>query len=219
MSSAVLPAPVVGEDEGVDVRPGPELHLLEIERVDLGHEPGQPVGPLGQVHIEVLRAAQELDELEGPGPGLAQDERLRLRAEPVDLRRVDGQPLGGDPDPVDIRPAREYGVLDLADDAGLLVLEAAAPLVDEKAGLVFLALRLQRLPQEGRAGDDIVGEPLADGGELGRPGPLGPGQEPEVARHPRRGAEFEAVDDETARGHQAARSRPISSTAEAASGA
>ena len=120
---------------------------------------------------------------------------------------------------IDVRPAREDGLLDLADDAGLPVLEAAAPLVDEKAGLVFLTLRLQRLPQESRTGDDIVGEALADGRELGRPGPLGPGQEPELARHPRRGAEFEAVDDETARGHQAARSRPISSTAEAASGA
>ncbi|NTU51459.1 MAG: hypothetical protein HGA94_03360, partial [Candidatus Aminicenantes bacterium] len=57
-----------------------------------------------------------------------------------------------------------------------------------------------------------------DGRKLGRPGHLGPGQDPELAGDTDRAAEFETVDDELARG-QCSMMRPISSTAEAASAA
>jgi hypothetical protein len=81
----ILSAPVVAENQGVDLGARPELHFLAIKMMDPPKQAEKLWGLVGKVKVKVLRFPDELKLFKRPGARLGQDELVMVPAKFIHL--------------------------------------------------------------------------------------------------------------------------------------
>ena len=123
-------------------------------------------GRIGQVHIEVGRAAQELHLFKGARAAAGEHILVGGGAVVVHPVAIDGQPLARHMHALEVTiPVLDQGSLDLADDTRLNVGEGGAPFIGILAYPMRVAHDRRPLAFVAASTDDIVGKVALKFGE------------------------------------------------------
>jgi len=180
----------------VDIGARPRFEQVAVEGVQRRHKGQHLRRRVGQIHVKVGGAAQELQLLEGARIAAGQRQLVGPATRPVDRIVVDGESFGREVHARHVgRPVANQRLFDFADDTGLHADKSRAPLIGELADRILVTTRPHARPFVAVDAGNIRRIPCQDRRNRGRVRLLGDGQRPQVAWGTRRTGKIQCLMD------------------------